>query len=54
MSGRACAAKAANAIPRANAETSGKAIEELRRERYFRHEDQGLPLAPDIFRNCSK
>ena len=36
---------------RARAEARGEAVEQLRGERDFRHQDQRLPLAPDIFRH---
>ncbi len=34
------------------AEAAGEAVEKLGGQRNFRHKDQGLPLAPDIFGNC--
>jgi hypothetical protein len=34
---------------RTDAEALGKTIQELRGERDFRHQDQGLSFAPDIF-----
>ena len=39
-------------LGRLGAEALGEAVEELRGERDFRHQDQRLPLVPDVFRDA--